>query len=183
MQPRQCPQHGFTLTELLIALAIAGILATIGAPAMGSLLARTQEATIEASVAGSLRHARTAAVMRNARVLVCPSNDGARCHAGSDWQHGWIVAQDADHDGQPDTGKVIIARQASLPRGTRVITSAGRVRIVFHPNGSAAGSNARFTICHARERDGKSVVISNSGRVRLEDADPEHLQACLAGIQ
>src|SRR6185437_11302944 len=129
--------HGFTLTELLVALAIAGILAMIGAPAMGSLLARTRDASTEAMVANTLRHARSAAVMRNARVLVCPSRDGRRCSAGDDWQQGWIIAQDSDHDGQPDGGAALITAQAAMPAGTRVVTSIGRGQIAFQPSGSA----------------------------------------------
>lgn len=174
--------RGFTLTELMIVLAIAAILAMLGAPAMGGLLARTENAGIESSIAGGLRSARTAAVMRNTRVLVCPSGNGRRCNAGDDWQHGWIVVQDADHDGQPDAGTQIIAVQAAMPPGTRVITSIGRGEIAFQPSGSAGGSNARFTICHARGRGGKAVIVANSGRVRLADADPARLRACLAGI-
>lgn len=175
--------HGFTLTELLVALAIAGILAMIGAPAMGNLLARTRDASTEAMVVNTLRHARTAAVMRNARVLVCPSRDGRQCNPGDDWQHGWLVAKDADHDGQPDVNAPLIVAQTAMPAGTRVITSAGRGQLAFHPNGSAAGSNARFTICHAKARTGKAVIVANSGRVRLAAADAVHLQACLEGLQ
>ncbi|HEY7871198.1 MAG TPA: GspH/FimT family pseudopilin [Rudaea sp.] len=183
MAQRACGDRGFTLTELLVTLAIAGILAMIGAPAMGSLLARTRDASTEAMVANTLRHARSAAVMRNARVLVCPSRDGRRCNPGDDWQHGWIVAKDADHDGQPDTDAPLFLAQAAMPVGTRVITSAGRGQLAFHPNGSAAGSNARFTICHANARTGKAVIVANSGRVRLASADATHLQTCLAGLQ
>ena len=174
--------HGFTLTELMIALAIAGILAMIGAPAMGGLLARTENAGIESSIAQGLRSARTTAVMHNARVLVCPSPNGRQCGSGSDWQQGWIIAQDADHDGQPDAGKPILDVQTAMPAGTRVITSAGRRRIDFQPSGSAGGSNVTFTICHAREHGGRAVIVANSGRVRVAHADPAHLQACLAGI-
>lgn len=174
--------RGFTLTELLITLAIAGILAMIGAPAMGSLLARTQDASIESSIAGGLRNARNAAVMHNARVVVCPSPDGRRCRPDGDWQHGWLIAQDTDHDGQPDAGQPIIDVQAAMPEGTRLITSVGRTRIDFQPSGSAGGSNVTFTICHARERSGRAVVVANSGRVRVASADATHLRACLAGI-
>lgn len=183
MVDHERPARGFTLTELLVTLAIAGILAMIGAPAMGSLLARTRAASIEAAIAGTLRHARSAAVMRNARVLVCPSRDGHRCSPGDDWQHGWIVAKDVDHDGQPDTGVPVINVQAAMPSGTRVITSMGRGEVAFQPSGSAGGSNTRFTICHARVHGGKAVIVANSGRVRVADAEPERLQQCLAGLQ
>jgi type IV fimbrial biogenesis protein FimT len=174
--------RGFTLTELVIVLAIAGILAMIGAPVMGHLLARTRDASAVESIAGSLRHARTAAVMRNTRVLVCPSRDGHRCNAGDDWQHGWVVAEDSDHDGQPDTQTPLITTQAAMPAGMRIVTSAGRGSIDFQPSGSAGGSNVRFTICHANERAGKAVIVANSGRVRVASADAPHLQACLAGL-
>lgn len=183
MRSHRSRQCGFTLIEAVLVLAIAGILAMIGAPAMGGLLARASEASAEGSIAGSLRHARTAAVTHNTRVVVCPSDGGHRCQPSYDWQHGWIVAADADHDGQPDAGKPVIAALPAMPEGTRIITSVGRERITFHPNGGAGGSNVRFTICHVRERDGKSVVLSNTGRVRLANADAAHLQACLAGLQ
>jgi type IV fimbrial biogenesis protein FimT len=173
---------GFTLIELLMTLAVAAVLAMIGAPALGNLLARSRDASAEARIAATLRHARTAAVMDNTRVIVCPSDDGRRCRRGYDWQHGWIVAPDQDADGQPDAGRQIIAALPPMAAGSRIITSAGRRHIVFHPNGNAAGSNARFTICHPRERDGKSVVVSNSGRVRVAKPDPSRLHQCLAGI-
>lgn len=173
--------RGFTLVELLITLAIAGLLAMLGAPAMANLLAHTQDASTEAAITRSLRHARTAAIMDNARVLVCPSNDGQHCHHGDEWQHGWIIARDADHDGQPDAKTGVMIRQPAMRAGTRVITSVGRPAIVFHPDGNAAGSNARFTVCHARDRAGRSVVVSNTGRVRVAPPDPARLQACLTG--
>ncbi|MGH8146874.1 MAG: GspH/FimT family pseudopilin [Rhodanobacteraceae bacterium] len=173
---------GFTLVELLIVLAIAGMLAMIGAPAMGSLLKRTETGSAEAAVAGILRHARSAAVMHNTRVLVCPSSDGLHCQTGYDWQHGLLVANDADHDGQPDPGKQALAVLTAMPPGIRITTSAGREHIVFHPDGNAAGSNARFTICHAGETTAKSVVVANSGRVRAAAPDPQRMQQCLAGM-
>ena len=88
MHPSMRTHHGFTLTELLVTLAIAGILAMMGAPSLCGLIARTTNATIEASVAGTLRHARTAAIMRNAHVLVCPSLDNRRCQSDGEWQYG-----------------------------------------------------------------------------------------------
>jgi type IV fimbrial biogenesis protein FimT len=183
MHGQRAASGGFTLTELLIALAIAAILATLGAPAMGNLLARTREAGAEASMAGSLRHARTIAVMHNTRVVVCPSRDGRHCRKGDDWQHGWLIGGDGDHDGQPDAGAQALTVVGAMPAGIGIVTSAGRGQIIFHPNGNAAGSNVRFTICQTRAASGKSVILANSGRVRIADAEPERLRQCLASLQ
>jgi len=182
MHAQRVSSGGFTLTELLVVLAVAAILAMIGAPAMGSLLARSREASAEASIAGSLRHARTLAVAHNTRVVVCPSHDGRHCSKGDDWQHGWLVADDGNHDGQPDIGAQALAVIGAMPAGTRIITSEGRGQLSFHANGSATGSNVRFTICQAREHTGKSVILANSGRVRIADAEPERLRQCLASL-
>ena len=171
--------RGFTLTELLITLAIAGILATLGAPAMGNLLTHTRDADAAAAVANTLRHARSVAVMRGARVLVCPSRDGTRCTPDAEWQHGWLVAADADRDGQPDAGQPPIAVRQALSGGTRVVTSTGRRTLAFQPSGSAGGSNVTFTVCHTASQAGQSIIVANSGRVRVAPAGPEHLQQCL----
>jgi type IV fimbrial biogenesis protein FimT len=154
----------------------------IGAPAMGGLLARSRMAGAEASIAGSLRHARALAVTHNTRVLLCPSEDGRHCSHGDNWQHGWLAVEDGDHDGQPDAGTQAFAVTGAMPAGTRIVTSEGRGQIAFQPTGSAGGSNVTFTICHARERTGKAVIVANSGRVRLAEAGPERLRQCLAGL-
>lgn len=172
--------RGFTLIELLITLAIVGILAALGAPAFGSLLARTRDAGAESAIVTTLRHARSTAVMRNTRILVCPSRDGARCARGSIWHRGWLVATDADHDGQPDAGLPPITVQQALARGMRVVTTSGRPTLAFQPSGSAGGSNVTFTVCHVGRQTGKAIVVANSGRVRMGTTTAENLQRCLA---
>jgi type IV fimbrial biogenesis protein FimT len=183
MRRQQVVTRGFTLIELVIVIAIAALVTMLGAPAMGNLLARVESRSVQTRIATALRHARTAALMHGTRVLVCPSRDGRHCRSGDDWQHGWIVASDSDRDGQPDAGKPALAVVAAMPSGVRIITSAGRGHIVFHPNGNAAGSNARFTICHAGQTEGKSVVVANTGRVRAAAPSPQRLQQCRAGIK
>jgi type IV fimbrial biogenesis protein FimT len=129
-----------------------------------------------------LVHARETAIMRNVRVIVCPSPDGKICVTTTDWQNGWLIATDADHDNQPDRGKGPLATFDALPRQFRVRGSTGRPRVVFHPDGSAAGTNAHLTICRLGDtREGSAVIVSNSGRVREADAQPDRLEDCLAG--
>src|SRR5579875_2333690 len=172
MRSRAASVRGFTLTELVTALAILGILTMAGAPALAGMLARSHDAAAENAFVASLMHARETAILRRTQVLVCPSPDGRQCRRGDDWQHGWMVALDDDRDGRPDGG--------TPPRGTRVITTVGRPQIAFRPNGGAGGSNATFTICHAGDGRGRSVVVANSGRVRAGAPEPQRLRECLA---
>lgn len=176
------PQNGFSLTELLIVLAIMGSLFLAGVPTLGHLLVRTRTSNAEAALTGSLLHARSAAVTHNVRTLMCPSIDGRRCQADAAWQHGWVIAEDADHDGQPDANVPLIAVQAALAPGTRIITSAGRRQITFQPTGGAGGSNVRFTICRSQHQGGRSVVVANSGRIRTAAPDSGRLRQCRAGL-
>ncbi|HET6913243.1 MAG TPA: GspH/FimT family pseudopilin [Rhodanobacteraceae bacterium] len=174
-------QRGLTLIELLITLSIAGILAAIGMPALGSMLARSHRQSAESALEASLMHAREMAIMRNTHMIVCPSSDGAACSGDTNWQHGWLVAADADHDNQPDRGSFVAVFNA-MPGGMRILASRGRPRVVFRPDGSAAGTNAQLTVCHTGDpHAGVAVVVSNSGRVRVGDADPDRLHACLQG--
>lgn len=177
------PRRGFSLVELLIVLAIAGSLWVAGMPAFGRLLGRARIANAEVLLTNNLQAARSAAVFRNTRIVVCPTGDGRHCEAGADWQHGWLIAEDGDHDGQPDAGVPLLATQPALVQGTRIVTSAGRHLVAFQPTGSAGGSNVRFTICRAHGAAGQSVVIANSGRIRTDVPAPDRLRQCLAGLR
>ena len=176
-------QHGFTLVELLATLCIVGVLAIAGMPALGAMLAHSHERSAEDALQASLLHAREMAITRRIQVVVCPSTDGRQCASGDDWRRGWLIGADADRDREPDAGTSPLAAFDRLPAGMRVLASQGRPRIVFRPDGSASGTNARLTICHRNDADsGRAVVVANSGRVRIAQADPDRLRACLAGV-
>lgn len=178
--PGHAPARGFTLTELLVVLAIIGLLGMLGTPAMAGLLARDRTTSAADAIFNTLQHARETAVLHNRRVLVCPSVDGRQCASGDSWQHGWIVADASNRDLKPDAALPILGRQIALAADTRVTSTRGRSRLTFHPDGSAAGSNVRFTICTRAARTASTVVVSNTGRVRVAAATPAQLQACLA---
>jgi type IV fimbrial biogenesis protein FimT len=172
-------QRGITLIELLMTIAIASMLIAMGVPALGSMLARSHQQSAESALQASLMHARELAITRSEQVVVCPTQDGKSCTSDDLWQGGWMIGADLDHDREPDAP---LARFDAMPANMRIVSSQGRPRVVFQPDGSAGGSNAELTVCHAGDvKEGRAVVVANSGRVRETDAQPDRLRVCLGG--
>ncbi|HEY3521432.1 MAG TPA: GspH/FimT family pseudopilin [Rhodanobacteraceae bacterium] len=172
-------QRGITLIEMMMTVAIAGTLVAMGLPALGSMLARSHQQSAASALQASLMHARELAITRSEQVVVCPTRDGTSCTSDDLWQGGWMIGADMDHDREPDAP---LARFDAMPANMRILSSQGRPRVVFQPDGSAGGSNAQLTVCHTGDvKEGRAVIVANSGRVRETDAQPDRLQACLNG--
>ena len=63
-------EHGWSLTELLIVLAIIGILSVLAGPSYQTLTARLQARSATAEIASELRLARQLAMARRERLRV-----------------------------------------------------------------------------------------------------------------
>jgi type IV fimbrial biogenesis protein FimT len=170
--PRPRLSAGLTLVELLTTLAVAIVTLTVAVPGYQSL---TDNQRVRAATNGLVAHltlARSEAVKRMARVALCPSRDAASCLDGFDWSDGFIVFVDRnrDRDRQNDEPLVRIAGPAAQ---LQVMTSTGRRRIVYEPDGTVlGGSNATFRVCSDRsEARNRAVIISITGRPRTSDRD------------
>ena len=85
-------QNGFTVVELLFALAIAGVLAAIAVPVIDSVTKGSAVRSHQYAYNSALAYARGEAVSRSSVVSMCHSNDTATC-SGS-WGDGWIIFVD-----------------------------------------------------------------------------------------
>lgn len=182
MFQRISQNRGFTLIEMLIGVAVIAILAGIAAPAFGKLIGRTHAQTVRSQLATALNEARIAAVSRGMHVVVCPSVDQRSCSDTTQWQRGWIVFADANHNRQIDDGEAPISVGQALPDGTAVVGSSGRLRIDYQPDGTARGTNATLTVCDRASgaAEARTLVINQSGRVRYGSATAANAAACLA---
>mgnify|MGYP000891361647 CR=1 FL=1 len=98
--PVECPQRdrGITLIELMVTVAIVGILATLAAPAFDSMLKANRTRTVANELMASLNLARSEAMRRGQPVSICRSNDGSNCaSSGTGWNQGWIVFINENH--------------------------------------------------------------------------------------
>ena len=78
------PAKGFTIIELLIAIAVLGVLVSLGVPSMRNLIITQRVKTAASDLHVSLTFARSEAIKRNATVQVEPVDT-------SDWSKGWSV--------------------------------------------------------------------------------------------
>ena len=88
------PSPGFTLLELIVALAIAGALLFLGAPGMGSVIAERELDDRADALIHTLDRARSEAIKRGTRVHVCPLASGDCPGAAAGWEAGWAIATD-----------------------------------------------------------------------------------------
>ena len=128
--------RGFTLMELLVALAIAAILFAIGVPTFRNVATGSQLSSAANDLLASIQLARSEAIKRNVEVSICPSSDGLVCDLGEDWEIGWIVHQ----------GATVIQRQEGLPAGYRMTQAGGTTELTFEAIG-IGGIPAVITAC------------------------------------
>jgi type IV fimbrial biogenesis protein FimT len=179
MQTTLRDTRGFTLIELLMTLAILAILTACAAPAFGNLISSTGSRASRSNLIAALNTARIFAASKTAHVVVCPSADGQYCGHTTEWQHGWLIFIDADHDDLRDDSEDLLAVGEKQPAGVAILSTAGRTHVDYRPDGSATGSNVTFTVCdHRGADDATALVINNAGRVRSGAATAAAAAAC-----
>jgi type IV fimbrial biogenesis protein FimT len=142
-------QEGVTAIELLIVIAIVGVLAAVSAPSFLSTVQSMRQRTALATLLDDVNRAKVEAIKRNARVLVCARNAaGTDCVASEDWQAGWLVCtQDpanVNHclAGTADAPNPLVVRPAtdatlSLVKGQLNGLGVATEPVRFSANGSA----------------------------------------------
>ena len=93
---------GFTLVELVLACAILVIATGAALPSLYGLLEHHHANAAVSALTRQMQLARTAAISRNHRTVLCPSADGSQCLYGSDWSGGWMLFVDDDGNRRPE---------------------------------------------------------------------------------
>lgn len=113
---------GFTLTELLVTIAISAILLAIGIPSFTGFILGQRVKTASSDIAYAAAYARSEAIKRNREVVVAAAATG--------WQDGWSVKVDtATLSQQAAYSGVTI----SGPGADLIYTGSGRLSVAVTP--------------------------------------------------
>ena len=154
-------QSGFTIVELMVAIAVAMIVLGVGIPNFAALVRSNSTVAEVNNLVTAIHLARSEAVGRGVEVTIVPQS-------GVDWTSGWIVGIDSDEDNTfPEPGEPVLRTFAAVE--SLAFTSAP-VRIEFKPTGevSALSSFAMVpTYCDDVNNRQRVLSIAMAGYVDL----------------
>ncbi len=166
------------MLELMLAVAILGIVATLGMPNLSQTVQNAHVRANATSLHSYLAFARRYALTHHVNVQLCqrPKSGALGCEAnfaaGRAWDTGWIVFVDTDRDNTVHSDEII---KIMPPLTQAHIRFNQRGRLRFFADGSAR--SAGFYICSPSAKTERYVSILHSGRVRITDTLSEQQRA------
>lgn len=158
---------GFSLLELLTAILIAGILATIALPAFANLVRSNRIISQSNALLSLLMLGRSEAVKNISMVTLCKSKSGKACSTATsvNWNDGIILFVDSNANHLLDSDETILRSESPFSAADRITFSGGNT-LSYRANGSS--SSGTFTI-HSGEFQ-KQVIVSLAGRARIKSS-------------
>lgn len=153
--------NGFTLVELMIVIAVMGIMTAIAIPSYQTFMAQRRLNGAAREIMSNLMAARMQAISQNNefRVFFPGSHSGA---LPGDRQYQ--ILDDDNNNGEIDTGEAVQTKD--IQSTYYDVTMASNNNPKFSPKGTATNL---ATITLSNSRGSKQVSIAITGRVRISD--------------
>ena len=175
-------QCGFTLLELMVVLAIAGVLMAIAVPAMGNFLRNGRITAAANDVMAALHFTRSEAIKRRQPVTLCTSantinadgtqNNDPTCAASSALT-GWFAFVDLNQSGTREAGEVVLMQREAMDARITARSSAPSFFVTYLDNGLAPDPiESQLVLCDERGNvptggelsSARGILIAVTGR-------------------
>lgn len=172
-------QHGLTLLEMLVAVAVLAIVVTSVAPNIQSLLIKNKITADLNSLSAVAQRARFTAVDEQTNVLMCPTEDYSAC--SNDWKLAKMVFIDSNGNGARDNTEDLIVTSDPLNSSNTVYGLSGS--LIFDEQGGVSRA-ATIKIC-PKTNDANyasALLLSLYGRISVAvDSDGNGVKEDLQG--
>jgi len=178
---------GFTLIELMFALAVAAIVIGIAVPNMRSFILNNRLSSTATEMIRSMQTARTEATKRQQNVVVCFTADLSvttpTCVTSG--YVAWILFEDTNKDLSHDAGETILEAHTFESDKYKVFADNGKF-ISYAPTGfrvvdgstTATKNSTSIVVCDSRnyydvsggttgQSMARGLIITNTGRARI----------------
>lgn len=160
-------QVGFTLVELMITLAVAGLLGMVAVPSFMQFQRNAQLSDATGSFISAANAARANAMKRGMNTYLIPAT-------GTNWSSGWLVYTDTNWNQIYDaaTDEVVLRHEGSGANVTISTPSASTLSsgyLLFNGSGyprMKSGGFAGGTIIMSNAVRSSSIIIDPAGRLR-----------------
>lgn len=155
-------QHGFTLIELMVVLAVTGIMLGFGVPKITRMLQGNRVVASLNNLSAHLIYARSEAVRRSTSVSVVALDPDPTL-----WERGWMVFVDPNADGVLDPGEQQLRVVDALNIPNFTIRPTNNI-VTFNRLGTAPQNG--FTLTESTDSEHiieKKINISPTGHVNI----------------
>ena len=167
--------RGFTLLEVMVVLAILGVLAAIAGPSFTPLIERWRVRQTVESMKSTLYYARSEAIKRGGHVAIqkLPNNTNGCTSAISndDWDCGWIVCEDINGNGKCNRKDPVLQRVDTAARVQVTRTSSSGVNIKLNRWGLVDGDYLGFSLVpfgkSTIDPAAQGICMSSGGGIRV----------------
>ena len=175
------PVRGFSLIEVMVTVAILGVLAALAGPSFQPLIDKWRVQQTVENMKSTLYYARSEAIKRGGRVGI-QKNDVADCAPDStaqEWNCGWFVFVDSEGtgNGKWNKNKEEILQNIPPPINVDVIHKSGGTNINVDRYGKMSGLNAKGFIFSPAltgisSPATRGICMASGGRIRVIEDIP-----------